>query len=184
MNKISNNNSIVKNFVELFTANDDFVESEKTDIYFEPKRNNILVNLAGFRDAELALCEFKVKVETVNHKNIVSFIFDKDSKGEDPDNLEINNKSVLKTYKELDSLFYGAFENRKFEFTFNDLEVIKDLSNNESLDIIELLDDNKVSDKLKSDLKSYIDSVNKCISYADKNYDKLMSVFNDMSMEK
>ena len=95
-NKNSNNKSIIKNFVKLFTSDkNDFIEHYQSDMYFEPKKDNILVNLAGFRDAGLALCEFTVKLESVDDKHVVSFEFNKNSKGEDPDNLGINDKSVV-----------------------------------------------------------------------------------------
>lgn len=142
MNKISNNNeSLAKYFVELFTADDDHVESENVDIYSDTKGDSILFRLSGFRGVDFSLCEFTVKVETVNNKNIVSFIFNKESKwdkwnkGEAPDKSRIADKSVLKIYEELDSLFYGAFKNKKFEFTSNDLKIMKKLFYIEDLDI-------------------------------------------------
>ena len=180
MNKISDSDeSLAKYFVELFTSDDnDFIESDEGDIYFEPKKDNILVNLTGFRDTRL-FCEFTVKVESVDNKHVVSFEFNKNSKGEDPDNLGINDKSVLKKYKELDRLFYAAFENRKFELTSDDLKIINNLSKDKNLNIIELMDQSSISSKFMSDLKAYINDINECMAYADKNYDKLMSVFND-----
>ena len=185
MNEIIDNKSVVNYFVELFGSDENyFTEHNNTGMYFEPKKDNILVSLTGSRDAELALCEFKVKVETINDKNIVSFVFDKDSKGEDPNNLGINDKSVLKKYKELDNLFYAALENRKFEFTHKDLRTIKNEYEDGNLHVMGLLYESKISDKLKSDLATYVDDINKCIAYADKNYDKLMSVFNNMIMER
>lgn len=76
MNKISNNNeSLAKYFVELFTADDDHVESENVDIYSDTKGDSILFRLSGFRGVDFSLCEFTVKVETVNNKNIVSFLY-------------------------------------------------------------------------------------------------------------
>ena len=182
-NKNSNNKSIIKNFVKLFTSDkNDFIEHYQSDMYFEPKKDNILVNLAGFRDAGLALCEFTVKLESVDDKHVVSFEFNKNSKGEDPDNLGVNDKSVLKKYKELDRLFYAAFENRKFEFTSDDLKIINDLSKGKKLHVMKLTYESNISNKFKSDLEAYIYDVNKCVAYTDKNYDKLMSVFNDTNI--
>ena len=77
MSKISNNNeSLVKYFIELFTADDSlYIESEKAYISSGHKKDNILIKVQGFRGANFSLCEFTVKVETTNNKNIVSFIF-------------------------------------------------------------------------------------------------------------
>lgn len=193
MSKISNNNeSLVKYFIELFTADDSlYVESEKAYISSGHKKDNILIKVQGFRGANFSLCEFTVKVETTNNKNIVSFIFNKEGRfnkinnfGEVPDLSHISDKSVLKTYNKLDSLFYGAFKNKKFEFTLNDLKIMKKLFDIEGLDIYGIIELHKssISSKFKSDIKLYVDDINKCMRYADENYDKLMSVFNDRNI--
>lgn len=186
MNKLNKNQSTVNYFIELFTSYENyFTNHKKTTMYFEPKKNDrILVNLSGFRDADLTLCEFAVKTEIVNDKNVVTFTFNKNSKGEDPENLGINDKVVLNKHKELHKLFYAALENRKFEFTSNDLKIVEDLykDRNGNLNVVAVIHAINTSDKLKSDLKMYMDDINKCMVYTDKNYDKLMSVFNDTNI--